>query len=83
MTKIRERESLHLGLLIVVTRCCDDEINEGVVRVAPINCQRSDARARDHREGEKGLAYDVTKRLKTTDPVANALEPTVGSHCVE
>ena len=78
-----QRQALDFSLLIIVTRGGNDEVDERVVRIAPINCQRSDARACDHRKGEESFADDVAKRLKASDPVANALEPTVGSHCVE
>src|SRR5262249_5901227 len=61
----------------------DHEVDEGVVRVAPVHREGGDPGAGDHGEGEERLPDDVAERLEAADPIADALEPTVRAHRVE
>ena len=61
----------------------DDEVDERVVGVAAVDRERRDARADDHREREEALADDLAERLEAADPLADALEPSVGADGVE
>src|SRR5262249_7964424 len=64
------------GLLIRT----DGELHEGVVGDAPIDRERGDAGARDHREGEKPGPDDFAQRLEAADALAYAFEPTVRAY---
>jgi len=80
--EIRERQTLRLEIRVGVTEA-DDEIDERLIRRAPIDRERRDARTDDDREREEALADDFAERLEAADAFADALEPPVGAHGLE
>jgi hypothetical protein len=83
LAKIRQREALRVHFRGLRALRPDHEVDQGVVRVTAIDGERGDARAGDHREREETRADDVTKSLKASDALTNALEPPVGADRVE
>ncbi len=83
MAKICERQPLHVGVAFVLARGGDDEVHQGVVRVAPVHRQRRDPGAGDHREREEGFAHDIAESLEASDSISDALEPAVRPYGVE
>ena len=82
--EVGEREALGIvGVALVVAGAPTDEVDQGVVGVAPVDGERGDARAGDHREREEALADDLAERLEAADSFADALEPAVRAHGVE
>src|SRR5690606_4478310 len=73
--KLAEWDALHRAARFVTHR----EVDDGVVRDAPIDRERRDARARDHREREEALTDDVAQSLKAADRLTNAFEPAIGT----
>ena len=80
--KVGEREPLRLEAFLGLADA-DDEVDERQLRVAAVDGERRDARADDDREREEALADDLAERLERPDPLADALEPSVGADGVE
>ncbi len=81
--EVGERQPLDVGVALVLAGGGDDEVDERVVGVAPVDRERRDPGAGDHREGEERLTDDVAQGLEAPDAIADAFEPPVGAHRVE
>ena len=88
VAEVGQREALDVGVALVLAGGGDHEVDEGVVRVAPVDGEVAvrDARPRDHRE-QQGAKNASGRRCRTgpgsLDPISDALEPPVGAHRVE
>src|SRR5690606_37244902 len=80
-SELRKRRCFNHARTLSIIR--HRKLDERIVRDTPVDGERGNTHARDHREGEESRSDDVTESLETRDGFPDTLEPAIGPYRIE